>query len=114
MSRSISARSRALESMMSVIMTSVVGHRLFSLFVSANGESFHFGQITPALLRRHRPADFEEMFQHLGLTLRAENGQFGQFLFSDGTDVRRTRERGIQFSFLGRDLTAHLGAFWHI
>ena len=65
-----------------MLMAGGSGHGLFGLFVEAEREALHLGQIPSALFRRHGPADFGEMLEHLRLALGAERGDFGQFLLA--------------------------------
>src|ERR1700722_10826185 len=111
---SMSPRARACESVVSMHVAGVVGHRFFRLLVRANGEALHFGEIAAALFRRHGLAHLHEMPEHLRLALRAEDSQLSELLPGGATDVRGAAERLVQLCPFCCDLGAHLGAFWQI
>src|SRR6266568_6392949 len=85
--RTMSSRSRASRSLVSVRMVGGIRHGLFNLFVETKRDAFHFGEVAFALLGGHRLAHLGKMPEHLGLAFSAQRGQFRQFLVGCGGDV---------------------------
>ena len=94
-----------------MLMAGGSGHGLFGLFVEAEREALHFGEVTAALFRRHGLADCGEMLEHLRLALGAEFGDFSQFLLRDRPDVGGAIQCRLHFDFLAA-IWAHISAHW--
>src|ERR1035438_1940275 len=89
-------------------------HAGFHLLVRAERELLHFNKVAPALFRRHRLADGDEVLEHLRLALRPQSGDFVQFCLRFGGNVGAAAQDGFQFALFRGDLRTHLGAFRQI
>src|SRR5438105_1769800 len=114
--RSMSWRSAASVSMVSMNMAGMWGiaHRLFELLMGTQRQALHFLEITFALIRRHGPADFLKMPEHLRLALRAKSAQLDELLLSNCCSLGLICQGGIYLAALGGDSFAHFTALWQV
>ncbi len=90
------------------------GHGPLGLFVCAQREPEHFGQVTSALIGGHGPTDFGEVLEHADLALGTEAGQFAHQLSGAGTEVGRGGQFGFQLGLFGGDFGAPFAALGQV
>ena len=69
----------------------------FHSLVAQTGLSLDPFEVPPALLRRHHPADLQEMIQHLGFALGASFGPFRQDALDFGRDGGSLGQKLFEF-----------------